>query len=98
DFHVTGVQTCALPILLQPSGGVNALPELIGLPRLSFRWLTTRRQIWRFDWNDLPTITGVVVAIVLLYLAWRAWRAGKRGRAWTRPEERRVGQGGEARA
>lgn len=69
--------------LLQPSGGVNALPELIGLPRLSFRWLTTRRQIWRFDWNDLPTITGVVVAVVLLYLAWRAWRAGKRGRAWT---------------
>lgn len=68
--------------LLQPSGGVNALPEMVGLPRLSFRWLTTRRQVWRFDWNDLPAVTAVVVALVLAYLGWRAWSAGRRARAW----------------
>ena len=71
--------------LLQPQGGVNVLPTLVGLPKLDLPWLTTRQQVWRFDWQDVPAFLAVVVALVLLLLAWRAWRnsglgSGARGR------------------
>jgi len=63
--------------MLQPEGGVNVLPSLIGLPKLRFGWLTSRTQILRFDWNALPFALGLVVAAVLLLLAWRAYRGGR---------------------
>src|SRR5438876_798652 len=34
--------------LLQPGGGVNALPTLVGLRPATFDWLTSRHQVWRF--------------------------------------------------
>ena len=67
--------------MLQPQGGVNVLPELVGLPRLPFRWLTTREQIWRFDWNSVPAFLAGAAALLLLYLAWRAWTRGAKARA-----------------
>ena len=67
--------------MLQPQGGVNLLPTYLGLPQGEFVWLTSRQQIWSFDWNLVPSITGLVVAAVLLALGWRAWRAARRGRA-----------------
>jgi glucose/mannose transport system permease protein len=60
--------------MLQPQGGVNALPQLVGLPRLELPWLTTRQQIWRFDWRAVPDFAALAVATVLLWLAWRAWQ------------------------
>ena len=35
--------------LLQPGGGVNVLPTLVGLPPARFAWLTSRSQVWRFE-------------------------------------------------
>ncbi len=62
--------------MLQPQGGLNVLPSLVGLPRLQFRWLTSRTQVLQFNWNDLPFALGLVVAAVLALLAWRAFRKG----------------------
>jgi glucose/mannose transport system permease protein len=64
--------------MLQPQGGINALPALVGLPPGEFAWLTSRQQVWRFDWNALPAITAGLVALVLLYLGVRAWRHARR--------------------
>ncbi len=66
--------------MLQPQGGVNVLPTLVGLPKLELPWLTTRQQVWRFNWQDVPAFIAVAVAVVLLVLGWRAWRGGRRGR------------------
>jgi hypothetical protein len=52
--------------MLQPKGGVNRLPTLVGLPAGRFAWLTSRQQILQFDWNRLPVITALVVAAVLV--------------------------------
>ncbi|MEX2503192.1 MAG: ABC transporter permease subunit [Trueperaceae bacterium] len=69
--------------MLQPQGGLNALPTTIGLPRGTFGWLTTRDQIWRFDWNLLPTFTGLLLALIFGWVAIIAWRGrGGRTRAW----------------
>lgn len=68
--------------MLQPQGGLNVLPTLIGLPKLELPWLSTRAQVWRFNWQHLPALLAVMLALVLLYLAWRAWRRDLRGRAW----------------
>ncbi|CAN5819944.1 hypothetical protein BH23DEI1_BH23DEI1_06580 [soil metagenome] len=69
--------------MLQPQGGLNVLPTLVGLPRGDFAWLTSRERIWTFDWRSLPDITAVVIAAVLLLLTVMAWREGRRGRAAT---------------
>jgi glucose/mannose transport system permease protein len=66
--------------MFQPRGGINVLPEMVGLPRLELPWLSTRRQIWQFDWNTVPAFAAGAVAIVLVVLAWRALRRGRRAR------------------
>ncbi len=68
--------------MLQPAGGVNRLPALVGLPEGRFAWLTSREQVWQFDWNRLPLITAVVVAVVLAFVARAGFRAGDRLRGW----------------
>ncbi len=78
SFMVTGT---VWRWMLQPLGGVNLLPTYVGLPRGEFGWITTRQQIWRFDWNQLPAITALLVGAVLLAVAWSAFRRARRGRA-----------------
>ncbi len=69
--------------MLQPQGGVNLLPTYVGLPQGQFTWITSREQIWSFDWNLVPSITALVVAAVLLMIGWSGWRSARRGLAVT---------------
>lgn len=69
--------------LLQPSGGVNLLPTLFGLPAGRFAWLTSRQQVWRFDWNDLPMGMAVLLGLALACLAVVSLRARRIGRGVT---------------
>jgi len=64
--------------MLQPRGGINVLPTLVGLPRIEFTWLTSREQIGQWNWQDVPTILGVLVALGLVALAARWWVLGAR--------------------
>lgn len=66
--------------MLQPKGGVNRLPTLIGLSEGKFGWLTTRQQVWQFDWNHLPFLTAVLVGAVLLWVGIGALGSGRRTR------------------
>jgi glucose/mannose transport system permease protein len=66
--------------LLQPSGGVNQLPTLAGLPASQFAWLTSREQVWRFDWNALPLALAVLLGVGLAVLAVADLRARRRRR------------------
>ncbi|MBO1438412.1 sugar ABC transporter permease [Meiothermus sp. CFH 77666] len=68
--------------MLQPQGGVNQLPTLVGLPKGEFAWLTSREQIWQVSWNDLPFITALVVSVVLVFIAIAAFRGGERRRGY----------------
>ncbi|RDI95429.1 sugar ABC transporter permease [Meiothermus sp. QL-1] len=63
--------------MLQPEGGVNQLPTLVGLPKGDFAWLTSREQVWRFSWNDLPFFTALVVGLVLAFVAVSAFCGGQ---------------------
>ncbi|HEU4385414.1 MAG TPA: sugar ABC transporter permease [Anaeromyxobacteraceae bacterium] len=67
--------------LLQPGGGVNQLPTMVGLPAGSFAWLTSKQQVWRFDWNALPAMLAWAAALSLAALALSALRSRRRGRA-----------------
>lgn len=64
--------------MLQPRGGVNVLPTLAGLPRIEFAWLTSRDQVWQWNWQDVPTMVGVAAAMGALVLAARWWLRGRR--------------------
>lgn len=63
--------------MLQPQGGVNVLPQFVGLPAAEFGWLTSRQQIWQFNWQNLPTMTGWVITITLAYLTMQSWRKAR---------------------
>jgi glucose/mannose transport system permease protein len=68
--------------LLQPNGGLNRLPTFLGLPPGKFAWLTSRQQIWRFDWNRLPLILALVIAAILVVIVVSAFRGGRRRQGW----------------
>jgi glucose/mannose transport system permease protein len=68
--------------LLQPRGGLNRLPTFVGLPAGQFAWLTSRQQVFRFDWSRLPLILGLAAAVILVVVAIAAFRAGKGRRGW----------------
>lgn len=67
--------------MLQPAGGVNQLPTLVGLPPGEFAWLTSRQQVLSFSWNAIPLGAALIVAVVLVWIAYRAVREGQRTRA-----------------
>ena len=60
--------------LFNPSGGINELPEVFGLAQLQFGWLNSRTQLLQFNWQDLPMVTALVVAVVLAIIAVQNWR------------------------
>ncbi|MGA2480439.1 MAG: sugar ABC transporter permease [Spirochaetia bacterium] len=68
--------------LLQPRGGINRLPTFLGLPAGKFAWLTSRQQIWRFEWALLPLIVGLAAAVILAIVAIVAFRSGRSRRGW----------------
>ncbi|HOQ72962.1 MAG TPA: sugar ABC transporter permease [Limnochordia bacterium] len=69
--------------ILQPRGGINVLPTLIGLPPGKFLWLSSRDQRLVFDWSHLLHYACWVLLVVLAISAYSQWRQGKKGRlAW----------------
>ncbi|GAA5441218.1 glucose transporter [Deinococcus indicus] len=66
--------------MLQPGGGVNQAPTLLGGQPSTFGWLSSTDALWKFDWNKLPLLTASVVGLVLIVLAVRAARSGDRTR------------------
>ncbi|WP_233554504.1 carbohydrate ABC transporter permease [Deinococcus cavernae] len=66
--------------MLQPQGGVNAIPTLFGAPASQFGWLSSTQGIWKFDWNKLPLITAGLVGLILAWVAFQALRDGHRSR------------------
>lgn len=64
--------------MLQPRGGVNVLPALVGLPRIEFAWVTSRDKIGQWNWQHVPMFLGVVAAAVFVVLTARWWLTGAR--------------------
>ena len=60
--------------LLAPSGGINILPTLVGLPKIDFLWISSRSSILNFNWQSLPRIIALLLSIVLLLRAIWLWR------------------------
>jgi glucose/mannose transport system permease protein len=54
----------------------------VGLKPGRFAWLTSRQQVWRFDWNHLPLVAALAVAAALVLVAVGAFRARRRRRGW----------------
>lgn len=68
--------------MLQPQGGLNAIPTLFGASPGTFGWLSSTEGIWKFDWNRLPLMTASLVGLILAWMAFRALREGNRPRGF----------------
>jgi glucose/mannose transport system permease protein len=58
--------------------GINAIPTLFGLARAEFGWVSSKGQILRFNWQDMPRITAIILVVILAIFAVRAWKKGLR--------------------
>src|SRR5690606_39286028 len=84
DFHVTGVQTCALPICSSPNGGIGALPGR--------SWLRMDATPCRL--GAAPRSIGSALACQVFAAL---WLSKQRQELAHRSEERRVGKEGRWR-
>lgn len=64
--------------MLQPGGGINTLPTLIGLPPITFTWINSREVAFGFEWADVPRLLTVVGVAILCLLALRFALNGRR--------------------
>ncbi len=67
--------------MLQPQGGLNMAPTVLGGQPATFGWMSSTDAIWKFDWNKLPLLTASVVGLVLAWVAFGAFRRAERTRA-----------------
>ncbi len=54
--------------LLAPSGGVNLIPKIFGLPEGKFLWISNRQSVLIFNWQNVLTILLVPFTVLLIYL------------------------------
>jgi glucose/mannose transport system permease protein len=52
--------------MLAPQGGVNILPTYVGLPPLSFAWLSSTEATLLFNWQNLLPIALYLVALICI--------------------------------
>src|SRR5215510_13666199 len=57
--------------LLQPDGGLNYLPTVLGLPPIRFNWLNSQEIWFQFTWSDVPRYLTFVGFAILAFLAVR---------------------------
>src|SRR5690606_41163282 len=89
DFHVTGVQTCALPIY---AASIEELYPLLVQKRLCKRITLSRHSLVHYRGEDLnEIINNFMRSVMELPKTWQGidWREYK---TMTRSEERRVGK------
>ena len=69
--------------MLAPQGGVNILPEYVGLQPLTFRWLSSTSAILEFNWQNLLQVALYLVAAVLIILGFKGLlRQSRRSLKW----------------
>lgn len=51
--------------MLAPQGGVNILPEYVGLKPLTFRWLSSTGAILEFNWQNLLQLALYLISFSL---------------------------------
>jgi glucose/mannose transport system permease protein len=52
--------------LLAPSGGLNAIPTWFGMDKGSFQWISSKTQIWTFNWQNILQILAFLIAAVFI--------------------------------
>lgn len=64
--------------VLQPRGGINILPTLLGRPPGEFLWLSSRNQTLVFDWSHIFHYICLLLLIVCAASAFTHWRRQER--------------------
>src|SRR5690606_39462650 len=93
-FHVTGVQTCALPISSAWEFDTNSMRPV---PKVDADTKDARAKAdrWKFDTNSMrpvPVVDANIFPARLKAAGWRTW-ADALSASPVRSEQRRVGQG-----
>jgi glucose/mannose transport system permease protein len=59
------------------------LPTFIGLPKIEFKWTSSKGTILQFDWQNFPQILAILAAIVLIVLGLLRLRQQHGKSPWT---------------
>lgn len=68
--------------LLQPDGGLNYLPTVLGLQPIHFNWMSSQDILFQFTWSNVPRYLTFAGFAILAFLAVRhalrhEWRSAR---------------------
>lgn len=52
--------------LLAPSGGLNAIPTWFGRNKGTFQWISSKSQIWSFNWQNIIQILAIILSLIFI--------------------------------
>jgi glucose/mannose transport system permease protein len=58
--------------LVAPSGGLNLIPKIFGLPKWNFLWVSSRDSVLKFNWQNIIQIILIIAAFVFAIILIRA--------------------------
>lgn len=64
--------------VFSPKGGVNVIPTWFGLKKGEFLWLSSREQIWTFNWQNVLQIIAVILFLIFAVVTYNGWKNGRR--------------------
>jgi glucose/mannose transport system permease protein len=67
--------------LLAPQGGINVLPTFVGLPKIDFRWTSSKQTVLSFNWQYLPQLLLLLAGLVLIITGLLAFRQQRKTRS-----------------
>lgn len=72
--------------VFSPKGGVNLIPTWFGFEKADFLWLSSRRLVLQFNWQNVLQIIAVILFLIFGLAACQAFRKGvRKTAAWSAP-------------
>src|SRR6056297_2704525 len=62
--------------VFSPKGGVNLIPTWFGAERGDFLWLSSRRLVMTFNWQNILQIVALILFVLFALILYSGWKNG----------------------
>lgn len=63
--------------VFSPKGGVNLIPTWFGMERGKFLWLSSRKQVLLFNWQNMLQIIALILFVIFALVLYSGWKNKK---------------------
>ena len=66
--------------VFSPKGGVNLIPTWFGAEKGDFLWLSSRKLVMTFNWQNILQIIALILFVICALILYSGWKNGRRTR------------------